>query len=79
MTTVHAAAALVAQGFGIFVGARLSYDYCHGEDVRVVRFRPKVPGKLAVLYPLNRPPDGLAAEFIDAYAKAAGDWQSNPD
>lgn len=79
VTTVHAASALVAQGVGVFVGARLSFDYAHGEDLHVIRFRPKVTGTLAVLYPLNRPPDGIAAEFIDAFAKAANAWPSDSD
>lgn len=77
VTTVHAASALVAQGVGIFIGARLSFDYAHGKDLHVIRFRPTVSATLAVVYPLNRPPDGIAAEFIDAFAKAANAWPSN--
>ncbi len=79
VTTVHAASALVAQGVGIFVGARLSFDYAYGEELHVIRFRPKVSATLAVLYPVNRPPDGIAAEFIDAFAKAANAWPANSD
>lgn len=76
VTTAQSGIALAAQGVGITLGWGLTIDYSHADRVRVVRFRPRIPAELAVVYRANRPPDGIAAKFIDAYAQAAEAWPS---
>jgi DNA-binding transcriptional LysR family regulator len=79
VTTAHTAAALVAEGVGICVIARLSYDNSFRDRIRIVRFQPKLAGELAFFYPASRSPEGIAIEFIEAYENAAHGWQAIED
>jgi len=76
VTTAQAAFALVAQGVGITLAWRDMFDLAAVPGVRVIPFRPKIDFDLATVFPANRPLDGIAETFVDAYADAAQAQQS---
>ncbi len=76
VTAARTAVALVAKGVGICLGWRYTEDDAVGDEVRIIPFRPQIVGELAIVYPIARPPEGIVAEFVDAYLAAAEAWRN---
>ena len=74
VTTAQAGLALVACGVGVCIGWRLMFDYSTADRVQLIKFRPKIEAAQAVVYAAGQPPEGIAAEFLDVYARAAEAW-----
>lgn len=67
----QSAIGLVEQGVGVCIGWRFLNDYAISRGVRVIDFRPRLSVELGALFPANRPLNGVATEFVDAFAAAA--------
>lgn len=76
VTTAEAGADLAKKGIGICVGWGFKRDIPPGNEVRFVPLHPRMPSELAVLYPANRPPEGILEEFVTAFVAAAQFWYS---
>ncbi len=76
VTTAQSGIALAARGLGVCLGWGLTFDHLTEDRVRVIPFRPKISAEVAVIYKADRPPEGIVAEFVDAYAAAARAWPS---
>ena len=73
-TTAQAGLALAAHGVGVCIGWRVMFDYMISDRVQIIEFRPRISAAVAVVYAAGRPPEGIAAEFLELYAKTAGSW-----
>jgi len=73
VTTLQMAHALIAQGLGVTFSARwfLEGTPLPHEGVRMIPFRPELFADFAVLFPISRPPEGIAAQFVRACMAAA--------
>lgn len=71
VSSLQMACALIARGVGVAFFVRWLLPDPPLEGIRVIPFRPEMFLDFAALFPAGRPPDGIAARFVQDCAKAA--------
>jgi DNA-binding transcriptional LysR family regulator len=71
VNTLQMACALISQGAGITFFAHWFVADKPLPGLRTIPFRPELFIELAVLFPVNRPPEGVAADFVLACRETA--------
>ncbi len=76
VTTLQMACALIAQGVGAAFFVRWFFADGPLQGVRLIPFRPRLCVDFSVLFPAGRPPEGIAAEFVQACRAVPQESQS---